>query len=49
MERRKLLDAKMIKSGYLAYPARLMVKGGNDTSYHLHKDYSKIDIIFKTQ
>ena len=39
LERRKLLTNKQIKSGYLEYPARLMVKSDGDENYRLHKDF----------
>ena len=48
MERRNLLKANAIKSGYIAYPARLMVKVGHEKSYHLHKDFSKMEVVFRT-
>ena len=45
LERKNLILSKEIKSGYIAYPARLMVKGPNEKVYHLHKDFSRIDIV----
>ena len=39
LERRKLLDDKTISSGFLDYPAKLMVKFTGDTKYKLHSTF----------
>ena len=47
-ERKKLKDEGTIISGYVAFPARLMVKTSNreGAKYHLHKDFSKEKVAF---
>ena len=47
VERRKLITNRSIKSGFIAYPARLMVKNVNENSYRLYKDFSKMEITFE--
>ena len=39
LERRKLLDEKTITSGFLDYPAKLMVKFTGDSKYKLHSTF----------
>ena len=49
LERKKLKDNNEIVSGYVAFPARLMVKTSNrqGSKYKLHKDFSKEKVSFK--
>ena len=43
--RREMKDAGKISAGYVAYPAKLMVKfNKNDKKYVCHKDFSKIPV-----
>ena len=43
--RREMKDAGTISAGYVAYPAKLMVKfNKNDKKYVCHKDFSKIPV-----
>lgn len=45
MERRKLIGDKTISNGFVAYPAKLMVKKNKtDKKYFLHKDFSEMEI-----
>jgi len=43
-ERRGLKAEGKITSGYIAYPAKLMVKLRGEDQYKLHKDFSKVKI-----
>ena len=44
-ERRNLKGANAIHSGYVKFPAQLMVKyTKNDAKYTLHKDFSRIEV-----
>ena len=44
-ERRSLINDKIIQSGYVKFPATLMVKySKDDTKYVPHKDFSKIEV-----
>ena len=46
--RKELKSSKTIVSGYVRYPAGLMVKYTNDDEiYTLHKDFSKEKVVFK--
>ena len=47
-ERKKLKNEGTIISGYVAFPARLMVKTSNreGAKYHCHKDFSKEKVVF---
>ena len=49
LERKKLKDTNAIVAGYVAFPARLMVKTSNrqGSKYKLHKDFSKEKVQFK--
>ena len=45
LQRKNLLAEKSITNGYVAYPAKLMIKKNkSDKSYVLHEDYSELDI-----
>ena len=39
LERKRLKDANEIQSGYLEYPAKLMVKAVGENKYKFHKDF----------
>ena len=43
-ERKKLKQAGTISNGYVAYPAKLMVRTGRSGKYELHTDFSKVKI-----
>ena len=45
IERKQLKSEGKIISGYLAYPAKLLVKHKNDTKYKLYHDFSDAEII----
>ena len=49
LERKTLKDNNEIVSGYVAFPARLMVKTSNrqGSKYKLHRDFSKEKVSFK--
>lgn len=49
LERKKLKESNAIVAGYVAFPARLMVKTSNrqGSKYKLHKDFSKEKVQFK--
>ena len=44
--RKELKNKKEIVSGYVAFPAKLMVKKTGSTNYILHKDYSNVPVSF---
>ena len=45
-ERKKLKEEGTIISGYVAFPARLMVKTSMGAKYHCQKDFSKEKVMF---
>ena len=45
-ERKTLKSQGKIVSGYVAYPAKLMVKLQGEQDYKLHKDFSKAEIVW---
>ena len=47
--RKQLKADNKITSGYVAFPARLMIKTSTNRNekYHLHKDFSNEEIVFK--
>ena len=45
--RKRLKDDREIISGYVAYPARLMVKTSNGEKYIMKKDFSKEEVNFR--
>ena len=48
LKARKVLKANnQIINGYVALPAKLMVRSEQGAKYHMHKDFSDIDVIFK--
>ena len=45
LQRKTLIADKSISNGYVAYPAKLMIKKNKtDTKYVLHEDYSELNI-----
>ena len=42
--RKRLKAAGTIKAGYVAYPAKLMVRYGTEKIYTMHEDFSKVDV-----
>ena len=44
MLRRELIEERKIKSAYVAFPAKLMVKKRDEDKYTLYKDFSNIEI-----
>ena len=48
LKRRNLIRSNEITSGYVAFPAKLMVKiKPSDKGYKLHTDFSNTEVIFK--
>ena len=45
-ERKRLKESKDIISGYVDFPAKLMVKVAKDGKYKCHKDFSNIAVKF---
>ena len=45
IERKELKQSGAIVSGYVAYPARLMVKHSRDSKYVCHRDFSRERVI----
>ena len=43
--RKQLKEEKRITSGYVAFPAKLMVKKVGDDRYTLHKDFSNTEVL----
>ena len=44
--RKDLKSKNLIVKGYVAFPARLMVKKAGDAKYSLHEDFSKREVVF---
>ena len=44
--RKELKDQDPRTKGYVAFPARLMVKKQGDTKYHLYRDFSNVPVVF---
>ena len=47
--RKELKASNRIISGYLAYPAKLMVRTEAGAKYHVYKDFSQMHVTFKTK